>query len=264
VSDSTSPLAARLSPKYEIDRLESTITVLAPLSDHDWDTIMGVMKELQVTNLHAGGQMTDAALERLAELDLVNELDLSGSRRLTDDGLWHLARMPKLQVLNLGGWENPITDRGLEVLRHLRELRRFQMCWPQGVSDEGVANLAFCDHLESVDLLGTPTGDGAIAALRGKRALRTFKSGTQVTDAGLALLHDFPAFQAWRGGEMSYALMSADARPSLELHQCTGITDAGVAHLATLPRLRKVSVCGSPKVTPNGAAVFSADVRVNF
>ena len=75
------------------------------------------------------------------------------------------------------------------------------MCWQRGISDAGVANLAFCDLLERVDLLGSPTGDGAINALRGKRHLRQFKTGRLVTDAGLPLLHDFPVFKTWQGGE---------------------------------------------------------------
>src|SRR5207342_2168848 len=155
------------------------------------------------------GQMTDDAMELLPQLDHVTRLNLGGSKRLTDEGLLHLARMPELQELDLSEYPGGrITDRGLEVLRHLPELRRFQMCWQRGISDAGVANLKFCDHLERVDLLGSPTGDGAINALRGKRFLRQFKTGRLVTDAGLPLLQDFPVFKTWRGGDPSYDLMS--------------------------------------------------------
>ena len=105
----------------------------------------------------------------------------------------HLARLPQLQELDLSEYPGGrITDRGLEVLRHLPELRRFQMCWQQRISDAGVANLKFCDHLESVDLLGTHTGDGAIVALAGKRKLRRLKTGRGVTDAGAAAASSDP------------------------------------------------------------------------
>lgn len=129
-----------------------------------------------------------------------------------------------------------ITDRGLEILRHLPELRRFQMCWQSGISDAGVANLAFCEQLESVDLLGTHTGDGAIRALTGKRNLRYFKTGRLVTDAGLPLLHQFPVFKTWQGGQMKYELMSADAKPN-HLSLDGPFTDKGFASIAGLDGL---------------------------
>ena len=212
---SSAPLGMSSAPPfYKIDWKENTIEPRPPLSDKDWDTIFGVMKELRITGLNAGGQMTDAAMERLPQLDHFTRLYLGGSMRLTDEGLKHLARMSQLQDLDVGGWKTPITDRGIEVLRHLTELRRFQSCWTQNVTDAGVANLTFCDHLESVNLMGTPTGDGAINALTGKRKLRRFKTGRLVTDAGLPLLHQFPVFKTWQGGEIKYGLMSFDAEPT--------------------------------------------------
>lgn len=228
-------------PFYRIDRSNNTIQPRPPLSEEDWDKVFDLMKEMGITGLDTNGQMTDATLARLPQLDQVTRLSLGGSKRLTDDGLLHLARMPHLQELDLSGWDSPITDRGLEVLRHLKDLRRFQMCWPQRISDAGVANLAFCDHLESVDLLGTPTGDGAIRALAGKPTLRRFKSGKQVSDAGLPLLHHFPVFKNWLGGETTYALMSPEAGPT-HLLVDGPFTDRGLASLVGLDGLSGLSV----------------------
>ncbi len=87
----------------------------------------------------------------------------------------HLARMPQLTELDLSGWHSPLTDRGLVVLRQLPELRKFSLCWPQRVSDEGVSNLGGCEQLEEVNLMGTTTGDGGIKALAGKRKLAHFR-----------------------------------------------------------------------------------------
>lgn len=70
-------------------------------------------------------------------------------------------------------WRGAITDKGFQVLKHLPELRRFELCWQQHIADAGVSNLAFCPHLEIVNLLGTPSGDGTIAALRGKSKTTT-------------------------------------------------------------------------------------------
>ena len=124
----------------------------------------------------------------------------------------------------------------LEALSHLPELRRFQMCWQSGVSDAGIANLRFCENLESVHLLGTPTGDGAIKALVGKPSLRRFKTGREVTDAALPFLQQFPVFKTWQGGEVEYSLMSPDAEPN-HLLLDGPFTNKGFASIAGLDGL---------------------------
>ncbi len=133
------------------------------------------------------------------------------SKRVTDKDLARLARTPQLQELIIDG---QITDRGLDVLSQLRELRVFKMYWQGNVTDQGIANLRFCDQLEEVDLLGCNTGDGAIAALAGKPKLRQFKTGRNVSDDGLALLQQFPAFKTQPDEEPEFGLMSFSAEPT--------------------------------------------------
>jgi len=223
------------APFYRIDWAKRRIEPRPPLSEKDWDTIFALMREHELTGL-TSSHLSDPALERLSALEQVTSLNLGGSRQLTDAGLLHLAAMPQLRDLDLSGWESPLTDRGLQVLRHLRELRQFQMCWPQRVSDAGISNLTWCEHLESVNLLGTPTGDGAINALTEKRSLRHFKTGRLVTDAGLALLPQFPVYRTWQGGEPRYSLMSPEAEPNHLLIDGP-FTDAGLSGLAPLEGL---------------------------
>jgi hypothetical protein len=247
---------------YRIDWQENRIDPGVIVNDKDWDAVFEVMKEQGITGINAGGRMTDSTLERLSRLEHVTRLNLDGSIQLSDEGIAHLERMPGLQELDLSGWKGRITDRGLQVLRHLPNLRRFAMCWQQNVTDAGIANLEFCEHLESVNLLGTPAGDGAIHALKGKQKLHRFSSGRGVTDAGLGLFHKFPAFERWLGGEPSYGLMAFEAGPTFLLidgpftdhglqslagleglfgltffWHCTGFTSAGLEALKHLPRL---------------------------
>jgi hypothetical protein len=222
-------------PFYKIDWNANMISVRGPQSEKDWDAIFGIMKEHRIAGLRAGG-MTDTAMERLPQLDHVTHLHLGDSNGLTDEGVRHLARMPQLRDLELGGRTSPITDRGLAALRQLTELRRFQASWMQSISDTGAANLAFCDHLERVNLLGTPTGDGVIQALAGKSYLRQFKTGRCVTDAGLGLLHQLPIFKTWHGGAIKYGLMSAEAEPNHLLID-GAFTNAGLAAIAGLDGL---------------------------
>ena len=159
-------------PLYRVDEKGDTLRVRPSLEDKDWDEILAAMMERGITGLDAGGQLTDRVLARLGQLGHLTRLNFGGTKRITDDGLRHMARLSRLQELDLSDYPGgQITDRGLEVLADLRELRRFQMCWQRGITDVGVAHLRTCDHLESVDLMGTFTGDGAIAALAAKRRL---------------------------------------------------------------------------------------------
>jgi len=241
-------------PFYKIDWNAKRLEPRQPLTEKDWDTIIEVIREHGITSVNAGGQMTDGVLERLSRLEQLTCLHLGGSKRLTDDGLLHLAGMPQLLELDLSEYPGGrITDRGLEVLRYLPELRRFQMCWQSGISDAGLANLAFCNHLERVDVLGSPTGDGAINALRSKRHLRHFKTGRLVTDSGLRLLQDFPVFKTWQGGEPRYDLMSfGDADPNF-LMVDGPFSDAGFAALASLDGLFGLGFFWHvSQLTPNG------------
>lgn len=228
------------------------------------------MKERRITALESGGLMTDDVLARIAELDHVTALALGGSRQLTDEGLLHLARMPQLQHVDLSEYPGGrLTDRGLEVLRHLPNLRTFEMTWQRGITDAGVANLRCCDRLERVNLMGSPTGDGAIEALQGKPRLRYFSSGRLVTDAGLPLLHNFPMLKTWHGGGSGSDGKEAIANAAhllidgpftnkglaslaglegvfeLDLFwHVTGITSDGFAHLVDLPNLGSLGADG--------------------
>jgi hypothetical protein len=229
-SRSASVVLSSRPPFYRIDWTNNSIEPRQPMSRNDWEELCAVIKELGITTVNSANLIGDDDLEVLSQLDQITSLNIGGSKRLTDKGLHYLARMPQLRELNVGG---RITDRGLEVLQYLRELRVFQMYWQSEVTDKGIANLRSCDQLEEVDLLGSNVGDGAIAALAGKSQLRQFKTGRNVTDDGLKLLHDFPAFKSWQGGEVKYGLMSFGAQPTNLLIDGP-FTVAGLSSLAGL------------------------------
>jgi len=247
-------LAAGAPPQgapYAIDSKDNRISPRRRLSAADWDELIGVMKERHIPTLDANGLMTDEALARIAGLNFVTSLSLGGSRELTDDGLLHLARMPQLEHLDLNEYPGgKLTDRGLEVLGHLPNLRKFEMTWQSGITDRGVANLRFCERLEHVNLMGSPTGDGAIEALQGKAKLRRFSTGRFVTDAGIPLLHNFPLLETAdsEGARLLIdgpftnsglgALASLGGVFELDLFwHVDHITTDGFAHLVHLPNL---------------------------
>ena len=216
---------------YRIRLRDQSIEPAPPVSENTWDQIFLAVREQRLTGLRAAGQMTNALLRRVARLGHLTALHLEGSAHVTDEGLAHLAGMPQLESLNLTGCD--ITDRGLAVLRELPSLREFALYHHRKVSDLGLSHLAACPHLERVDLLGCRAGDGVIRALTGKPKLRHFISGEQVTDAGLALLHEFPFYKTWQGGAPEYSLMTFDPKPNHLLLRGP-ITDEGLRSLAGL------------------------------
>jgi hypothetical protein len=153
--------------------------------------------------------------------------------QLTDGDVLQLAAMPQLETLDISGRNGRITDAALAVLRQLPRLRQFRMCWQPNVTDAGLAHLAACEELEAVDVLGTPTGDGVIRALSGKRQLRRLQTGNRVSNEGISRLHAIPAFHQWLGGEFQYELMSTAVFPN-QLVLAGSFTDAGLAALAGL------------------------------
>jgi hypothetical protein len=198
-------------PFYRVDWSKNSIEPRQPMSTKDWEEVCAVIKDLGLTSINSASLIGNEDLRIISQLNQITSLNLDGSKRLTDEGLQHLARMPQLRELTLAGG---ITDVGLDVLKHLPDLRVFKMFWQSGVSDEGVSNLRFCQQLEEVDLLGSNVGDGAISALTGKPNLRRFKTGKNVTNEGLKLLRHFPNFESWQGGEPDYGLMSFAAEPT--------------------------------------------------
>jgi len=82
-----------------------------------------------------------------------------------------------------------------------------------------------------------------IAVLR----LKHYYAGlTQITDRSLEIL-----------GRMT-------SLETVELYETKNVSDAGLAYLAVLPRLREVSFSGLPNITLAGTGVFPANVIVNY
>jgi hypothetical protein len=256
-------------PPFEVDTAENRIGPRRTLTPGEWDRFVDTIREQRVTAVDAQGLMTDELLARIAQLEHVIALRLGGSRQLTDAGLQHLARMAQLEYLDLSEYPGgKLTDHGLEVLRHLPNLRRFEMTWQRGITDAGVRNLRFCERLEHVNLMGSPTGDGAIEALQGKFNLSSFSTGKLVTDAGMALLQNFPRLRQWdhtppspgshtnepgarllidgpftNAGLAGLAGLAGIGNLDLFWH-VTAITSEGFAHLVKLPNLEVLGADG--------------------
>ena len=160
---------------------------------------------------------------------------------MTDLGVRHLSGLSRLRHLDLSG--TGITDQGLEVLQRLPELETVSLAWTR-VTDAGIAHLSGCERLGTVNLQGTLSGDGALRALAGKARLGQLRTGNAVTDAGLALLHEFPIFKRWHGGEPEMSLLSYNAGPNYLLLRGP-FTDRGMRQLEGLDGLFALNLAAS-------------------
>jgi ankyrin repeat protein len=241
-------------PAYIIDQAESRIELRHGLDDADWDAIIAVIAERKIRRIDANGQLTDTVMERLTALDHITHLDASNSKRLTDAGVRRVSALRRLEYLNVSN--AGITDAGLDVLRELPDLKAFNLEWDSHLSDGGVANLAFCDGLEEVNLMGSRLGDGVINALTAKRELRRVTTGLLLTDAAMPLFHRFPAFTKWSGRTPQYSLMSfRDDHTNLMLDG--PITNQGLKHLAGLEGLSGLGFFWHAlAITPDGLAAL--------
>lgn len=236
-----------------IVRADPTAEERPVLISRDWPVVLQALAQAGAPGLDASGQMTDAMLTDVRRVEHLVRLDASGSKAVTDEGVRVLAGLSGLRHLDLGG--TAITDRALEVLRTLPALESLSL-WGTHVTDAGMDELRACDRLRSVNLGGTGVGDAAVRALAGKPHLRTFFSGHGLTDDGLAVLHDWPIFKTWHGGDETMAILSYEAGPNY-LNLRGPFTDRGLARLRGLDGLFALNLDASQlAITAAGIAAL--------
>jgi hypothetical protein len=105
-----------------------------------------------------------------------------------------------------------------------------------------------CAQLEALWLMYCrDTTDVATQHIAGLSKLKSYYAGmTRITDKSLEILARMPSIER------------------LEFWEIAAITDAGVAALSTLPRLREITIGGSPRVSRAALAMFPPNVRVNY
>lgn len=162
---------------------------------------------------------------------------------LRSRGFRALADMPALRYLSVSC--KNVDDDGLSALPRFPALVELM---PMDVPDEGYRHIARCRRLESLVLMYCrDTGDRAtehIAKLPGLK--RYFASYNLITDRTPELLSGM------------------DSLEQVTFSACSRLTNAGVAKLARLPRLRELDLGGMPQVTREVAALFPPGVRVSY
>jgi hypothetical protein len=226
-------------PFYAIDWEDDRLSARGPQTRKDWEEIFATIEEYGISKVRAGG-ITDDSIKGLTRLECITHLDVSGSKGLTDDGAQNLAQMAQLVELEIGGQHTMLTERAFGPLRQFLRLQSLKACWTPGFDDTAAAHLATCEHLITVNALGSAAGDRLIRALTGKTELRFLETGSGVTDAGLSSLRDIPTFGRWLGGDVRAGLMGAREVPN-QLTIDGPFTNQGLASLAGLDGVAALS-----------------------
>jgi len=205
----------------------------------------------------------------LAEAKDLRRLDLTMVRGVTDDSLALLTGLPALQDLSLDNCRS-VTNRGLSHVAKLKNLRRVNLVSTQ-VDDAGLAVLANARNLESLNLKFTKVKGDGFTHLRALPKLASLtlnpnRNTADKTDLNLTPLgKGFPALKELEMGGNRIAdehLAPLANLKNLEKVQFrtigyTQITDAGLAALAGLAKLREINLNGSVKVTDVGIGHFA-------
>lgn len=119
--------------------------------------------------LYLRGTCDEASLRHISRSAQLETLYCMG--KTADDGLFHLAELPRLKQLGLGS--SGVTDAGIIDLRHVRSLERLELGFTE-LGDEGMAALAELPRLKILDAQRTRITNGCVPSLEKMAALQSF------------------------------------------------------------------------------------------
>lgn len=239
VDDASLPLtAAGLAPLAELPHL-------GMLAFDAKDESMPYIAALPVLKFLIA-QDTSAGDDGFVALSASKSIEFIWGRRchnLQRRGFQALANMPALRGLSVSC--KNVDDEGVAALPHFPALRELM---PMDVPDEGYRHIGKCTELDRLILMYCrETGDVATSHIVNLPKLtRYFASYTKITDRTPELLSTIPSLE------------------DVELQSCPGVTNAGIAALGRLPRLRRLHLSGMQNATADSIADVPRNVDAQF
>ena len=176
-------------------------------------------------------RISDNGLRKLAVLDQLEELYLSGNNQLTGEGLSHLSRLKNLSSLDLS--KSGLTDLGLLNVAKLSNLKVLNIGDTRHISDNGIKSIVSLQRLQELDLWGTGITDNSLKEIGKLYNIKILTlSYTKITDNGLS--------------ELSLLINLS----ILNLSN-TNVTGIGFSKLKNLTNLTNLSLASNP-LTDNG------------
>ena len=221
----------------EFPRLK-TVTIWSDSFDGRRLSEMKSLRGLQQLSL-SGDQITDAAIPAVTTAKNLRGLLLDSSQ-LTDAALPPLFKLTRLNGFSLSS--SLITDAGLAALKLPEGLEYLSFNLP-AVTDNGFCSLQNFPRLKSLSV-NTAIGDAGISHLTAGGQLDTLiTKKPRFGDAGLA------------------AIASNHSLEGILSFEDSAITDEGLRHLASLPRVSLLQLSGT-KITDAGLVHLTAMVNL--
>ncbi len=221
------------------------------ISDIDLEKLKGLeqLESLALAQTH----VTDSALEVVATLPALRELDLFFCEHFTDAGASQLRRAPGLETLNVRGTK--ISDSGVKFLTELKLLRKLDIGITE-IGDPSIELMESLPRLESLAIGGNRIGEVGIASLRALKRLRHLDmSGAQVTDSGiwavtvtdlnLSEIGALSGLESLNLGAPSPDYVEAISSGVPRLRGAIRVTDFGATHIGQLSALRRLDLSRS-------------------
>lgn len=221
---------------------------------------MRLAAALLLAALTAAGNDWIASLEGKAETAPDGSIRALSFRRgwVSDADLDRIAQLDKLERLDLS--ETRVTDLGLLKLKELKNVRELNLFYAELVTDEGLATMRNWSKIERINARGTKVTDNTLALLAGKTTITALDIGfAEVTDSGLQHLSTLPNLRslAVGGNKLTeVGLQVLRTLPQLESLDLSGrqrtdsglwtlgTTDLGLDPVATVGALRELNLSG--------------------
>uniref|UniRef100_A0A672I0T2 Uncharacterized LOC115394255 n=1 Tax=Salarias fasciatus TaxID=181472 RepID=A0A672I0T2_SALFA len=150
-------------------------------------TALAEMSNLQTLNLDGTG-VTESSLEHIATLPALSSLSLGGIAVLDGNHTLQIISGLKLTHLTLPG-RHCVTDGGLSFLSSLSHLLELDLTDYTQVTDRGVSQLSTLTRLKKLSLSNTQVTDAGLPSLRGLQDLQELcLDRTAVTSRGVSEL----------------------------------------------------------------------------
>ena len=147
---------------YGIQRRNAGWCWAPVVTDRELETI-SLLAGLEDLNVGFGVALGTPRPNDLGPPDGEAECRIAGGTRITDLGLTRLAKLTKLQQLDVSG--SAVTSDGLKALAPLQQLRRLNLWNVRGIDDRAVPYLEALPNLTTLDLSNTAVSDQALARL---------------------------------------------------------------------------------------------------
>ncbi len=170
---------------------------------------------------------------------------------ITSRALLSISRLPELEILQLT--ETRVSDKGLELLKNLKQLRSLSFgVYDRGapISDAGAAKLAGLSNLKRLSLNGTLiTKEGLAQVAKLPKLEELSVEGVELAPEDFSVLQTARSLRKisadwnhrrWR----AYGRTLAEIRTLEEIGQNLPVDREGLQRLLQLPNLRKLSVSG--------------------